>query len=148
MKNKTQIEKTNTQLQPKATWPQFDLAIEPTEGLLGEITNFAKELVKSTEGLVSAFFLPQYSYMGKGEIKHELFIAPASMEFYKTCLLMVRGDNQEIEVDLQIIEINKITISTPEKLQLFLTDFARHPYVKVEIEKMMREEKLGRFLRS
>ena len=80
MKKKTQTLETNTQLKPKATWPQFTCPSEPTEGLLGIITNFAKELNQNTEGAIIASF---YNLPGnKNKFRFNIYCPKGSSEGY------------------------------------------------------------------
>lgn len=141
MKNETQPIETNTQLKPKATWPQFTCPSEPTEGLLGIITNFAKELNQNTEGVVSGSFYRLPGYASRFRFRISCSEKPDNYCYSVDIILEPDGCLELENVDARIHEIKKI--DTEEKLQLFLHDFARSNHVRAAIENHMLKKAIG-----
>ena len=141
MKKKTKAVAVNAK--PKATWPSFTCPSEPTEGLLGIITNFAEELNQSLEGVVVASF---YNLPGKtNKFRFDIYCPKGSDEGYSydhAPFLVDLLPDGNLEID-QYDPKNKIKIETEEKLQLFLHEFARSPVTKEMIEAQMFRKATG-----
>lgn len=143
MKKKAQTIETNIQPKPKATWPQFTCPSEPTEGLLGIITNFAKELNQNTEGAIIASF---YNFPGnKNRFRFNIYCPKGSSEGYNhdySPLFVNLLPDGSLEIDHHKPR-EEIKIDTEEKLQLFLHEFARSPIIKEIIEQQMLRKATG-----
>jgi hypothetical protein len=129
----------NTQIETnmfRATWPQYVCPTEPTDGLLGIITQFANQLSAQMGELAWGSFYQDV--LNQNLFHFEIHYQNDHTDVNHSCFSVVLLPDGTLDIDAQtFVEKGKLTVTTEEELQFFLHQFARSRRFKSQMQYLL-----------